>query len=213
MVNVSNGDGMMQPYRESAKKNVERAKAPYQAMEKASTLLSYYIPTNLAIQGLSKINPQLNNFFKLAQKYGFSGEESVDLVRDKQQEFNAKEKKGSLFDEIIGDVEVETLDQNKQSQLAFLRSISDQLESKGIGLDNPAFKKIKDKVKAILSGKMEGIMGEAMAQGPMQSQEMQPQMQQPNPMQEPPMQAQPGQGQQALMAILQKIQAQRGQGG
>lgn len=59
----------------------------------------------------------------------------------------------SIFSQLMGGVDPNTLDPEKQKQLQFLSMISDQLQSKGKGLADPEFQKLAEKVKGIVKGK------------------------------------------------------------
>jgi len=183
----------MQPFQEAGEKFKERSKLPFQMMGKATNLLSYYVPANIAIGGLSKLNPTFDKFFKLANKFGFSEEDALENLREKEKKFEEKKSKAkSVFEELLGDIDINQLPEPVQNQLGFLKTISDQLEKKGTHRESSTFKRLKKKIDEVLSGKIGELQGEAMAM-PQQT-----------------AQQQPGQGQQALMAILQKIQASRG---
>lgn len=199
----------MQPWQEAGQKHKQRAKAPFQMMGKAANLLSYYVPTSLAVKGLGKLNPTLNKFFKLARNYGFSEEEALNNVREKHEEYEEKKAK-SIFQEIVGDIDISTLPENIQNQLGFLQMAAEQMERQGVGRNDPPFKKLAQKIKKVLKGKG-GIMMEEVGRNygpedfegvdftPAASQAPQSESQQMGP------------GQQALMRILQQIQATRGQ--
>lgn len=182
--------------------------------------LSQYITPDIALKGISKINPKIGSFLKKGMETGLPIKEGLEFLKTKiDNTIDESEKKPapkSLFDEFLGATEPSTLSEGQQAQLAFLRNITEQLEAKGIGKDNPALKRIRKKVKDVIEGKVSEVLGQAMSmQQPVAQGTPTPEAPPQAPMGQPPMQqpgqpAQPGQGQQALMAILQKIQAQRG---
>lgn len=58
----------------------------------------------------------------------------------------------SIFDQLTAGIDVATLDPEKQQQLKFLGLISDQLQSQGKDLSDPAFKRLGDKIKKVIKG-------------------------------------------------------------
>ena len=193
---------MMQPWQEAGEATKRSAVRPFQNMAKAANLLSYALPTGLAVKGLSSLNPTLSKFFNLAANYGFSQDEAVNSLKEKFNEYK-QNKKQTLFDKLVGDVDLSALDEGRQKQLGFLAPVAAKLEEKGYDIKSPEVKKLKNKIKKILGGMIGFVDKEAMEMEPQQPMGGQGQMGA----------QQPGQGQQALMAILQKIQATRGQGG
>ena len=209
----------MQPYQQAAKESVKQAKAPYQ---QAMSLLSYYVPANLAVKGLSKLNPTISKFAKLATESGYDNEEIVSHLREQAEK--VKEPAKSLFMQMLGGNEPpNSLPQHLQFQIDAIQNIANKFEKEGKTIESPEVRKLTQRLKNILQGKgmlsgsdMQPQQGASMMQqGQSMGQSMQPQqmgaMQQQG-MQQPMQGGQQGagQGQQALMAILQKIQAQRG---
>jgi len=216
MVNVTDRRRIMQPWQEAGDAIKESARYPFLQMKKASNLLSYIVPTGLAVQGLSKVNPKIKKFFNMAQMFGFTAEEAIDSIRKKVEKSEQPENK-NLFQRLIGNVDITKLSDSDQKQLSFLEQIATQLEQKGKDESDPAIKNLKKKIMNILKGKAGLILEEATRDISMEQQQMQPQeiIQPPIMQQQMPEQIsqQPGQGQQALMSILQKIKAMRGDGG
>lgn len=198
----------MQPWQSAGEAIKKSAKRPFVNMAKAANLLSYAIPTNLVVQGLSKLNTKLGNFFESASRHGFSQEEALDSVRKKFEASKQKQEPQTIFQEIIADYPVESLDEEGQKQLSFIENVANQLEQKGKDITDPAFKKVKKRVSDLFKGKS-GIMMQEMARSADMQQEIANQAE--------PMQPQQGQmvsgmgpGQKALMDILQRIQQRRG---
>lgn len=201
----------MEPYQEASEKIKEKFEQPGRFIKKAGSLglglaagtavspivarmipfLNDLIPADLAIKGLTKINPKFGEFIDKSLKNGFSFDEIKDFLGQQAEKVEKNQSK-SVFDELLGDVDINQLPEPVQNQLGFLKTISDQLEKKGTHRESSTFKRLKKKIDEVLSGKIGELQGEAMAM-PQQT-----------------AQQQPGQGQQALMAILQKIQASRG---
>ena len=128
-----------------------------------------------------------------------------------------KQKPKSLFERLLGNVNPESLDPGTQKQLQFLAPIAEQFEKKGMTEKDQAVKKLKAKIAKILQGKQGFLEKHAMESdlesiakkmAPMINQQQQRQTQEIGQEQNAI-----GPGQQALMAILQKIQSTRGLGG
>jgi hypothetical protein len=58
-----------------------------------------------------------------------------------------------IFEQLLGGIDPNTLDPEKQQQLKFLSLISDQLQSKGKGINDPEFKNLAKRVRDTLGGK------------------------------------------------------------
>lgn len=58
-----------------------------------------------------------------------------------------------IFEQLLGGVDPATLDPAKQEQLKFLSVISDQLQSKGKGINDPEFIRLGKKIKDVVGGK------------------------------------------------------------
>lgn len=76
----------------------------------------------------------------------------------------AQAQQQSIFEQLLGGVDIESLDPSTKQQLTFLGMISDQLESKGKTLADPEFKKLADKIKKALQGKS-GMLMEEVSRG------------------------------------------------
>lgn len=66
----------------------------------------------------------------------------------------------SIFEQLLGGVDIESLDPSKKQQLTFLGMIADQLQGQGKTLADPEFKKLADKVKKTIQGKGGMLMEE-----------------------------------------------------
>lgn len=200
----------MQPWQAAGEATKKSAKLPFFQMAKAANLLTYAIPSGLAVQGLSKLNPTLKKFFDLASQFGFSQEEALNNLKEKQTE-SKQTKTKSLFERLLGDVDPASINEGMQKQLQFLMPIAQKLEEKGKDEKDPAVKKLREKIGKVLKGQVGFLQKQAMELDPnalpIQSQPQAPMSGQMGQSQ------QGGQGQEALLAILQKIQAMRGGGG
>lgn len=188
--------------------NIGSSLAGASLLAKGLPLVNKLIPQDLSMKGLSKISPILGKFAKKALNEGFS----FDDVRDFISENAEKKKSKGIFQQLIGDVEISTLPESQRKQLGFLQMAAEELEKKGVGPNDEPFKKLAKKVKDVLKGKTKVLEAEAMEQQPIfTTQEDLARHNANYEAQQTSQQA--GPGQQALMAILQKIQAQRAGGG
>lgn len=67
----------------------------------------------------------------------------------------------TIFDQLLGGVDLSTLDEQKQDQLRFLAMVSDKLQSKGKTINDPEFKNLANKIKNVISGKPGMILEES----------------------------------------------------
>ncbi len=65
-----------------------------------------------------------------------------------------------IFEQLLGGVDPNTLESEKQQQLKFLAMISDQLQTKGKTLNDPEFKNLAKKIKNVIGGKPDMITEE-----------------------------------------------------
>jgi hypothetical protein len=185
--------------------------------------LSEGLPLGIAMKGLQKISPKLASYLKRGQKLGLDVEEGMRFIKDKLQpqdlsesqtqqpeKAKAQARPQSLFRRLVGDIDFSQLDERTTKEISFFEKIASQLEKKGKDEKDPAVKNLKKKIDKALKGMTGMIESEAMQMEPQQEIEQQPIQGQPIPGQTQIQEQQPEQGQQALMAILQKIQASRG---
>jgi hypothetical protein len=67
----------------------------------------------------------------------------------------------SIFQQLTSGIDIENLDPKKQQQIKFMQMISDQLESTGKTINDPAIKGIAKKIKAVIEGKPDVLTEEA----------------------------------------------------
>lgn len=108
----------------------------------------------------------------------------------------------SIFDQLIKGLPIDQLDEKQKKTLGFFKNISDQLESKGKTIKDPAFKKLKKKISSLFKG-VTGIIDEELSRnyGNEQMNVQEPMMQQPQQM---------GPNQKMTLDILQKIASKMG---
>lgn len=179
------------------------------AAQKILPYLSGGIPIDMAMKAIQKFSPKIADFIKRGQNMGLPVEEGLEFV--KEHLGKKTEGKPSLFRRLAGDVDVTNLDEKATKELSFLENIASKLEGEGKDEKHPTVKKLKKKIEKVLKGLTGMVESEAMGMEPMQGQ---PPIQQGQPpiqqQQQQQQMQQAGPGQQALMAILQKIQASRG---
>lgn len=186
--------------------------------ERIKTFLNEYIPQDLAIKGLSKIDPRLGKFVQKAMDEGYDFDELKDFIKEKAE---GKQEKAKDDRNIIQQYSPE-LHEFISQEVSKGRS---PVEAAALAQNNSKFAKIVDKLskdhKTPWSQIVEGVYGSGQYGGAVnpvqQAQQQAPELQgQPLKQQQPQQQGQSspqgqsGQGQQALMAILQKIQQARG---
>lgn len=197
----------MQPYQLASKETQKEGELPLEALKTASSLgatalggglalnrvlpfLSKYISPELAIKGLTKIDPRFGKFIDLALKNGQSFDEVKDFIKEKaegnQAQPNAQPKQQNI------------IQQHDDKLHAFIESEMNKgrsaLEAGAIARTDKKFEdsieKIEKAHKTNWSSILESIYG--------QSQPAQTQQQQVQPQQS-------GNADQALLAALDKI--------
>ena len=176
------------------------ASAGASLMKRALPFLSKYIPQELAIKGLNKLDPRFGKFIKNAMDEGHDFEEVKNFIEEKGTSELEEQEKSKEHRNIIEQYSPE-LFQSLKDQIQRGRT---PLEAASHALHDPNFSKIIKKIqtdhKTSFATILKNIFREEEAglaqQGRQQAQ---------------PQQSQSGQGQQALLAILQKIQQSRGQ--
>lgn len=216
----------MQPYQRASEETRKQAEMPIRALKTAGSIgltaatayaggaalnrvlpmLSKYIPEDLAIKGLSKIDPRFGTFINKAMQAGKSFDEVRDFIGEKAMGEN-EESKGNAQEKrnIIQQYDPELHTYIEQVIKNGKTPVEAGLKAKG----HERFKKAIDKMvkdhKTTWTDIIESVFG---GMGQTQPPAL-PQQTQQIP-QQPTQKAQSGQGQQALMAILQKIQQSRG---
>jgi hypothetical protein len=174
--------------------------------------LNQYIPTDLAVKGISKLSPKLGEFLKQGQSMGLDVKEGLNFIKDKMKSSEEPAKENRNIIQQYSDELYSFLDQNIKSGKKIIESVA------AADMD-PKFKKIVNKIEQDHKTPFTKIAQSIFKEN--QASQMNPSSQQQNPQgainqllqQSQGMQQQnpqTGQGQAALMAILQKIQQQRG---
>jgi len=169
---------------------------------RVGALLSPYISEGMFSKGLEKIDPRFGKFIKGALKEGYDIDEIKDFIGEKVKKTQAAEQpqeKGNIVAQYSPELHQFILDQIQQGRSPVEAGALAQLESKGA----KGFKSVIDKITKDHKAPWSAILQTVYGQG----QEAQPQTNNQAPGDAP---AQGGQGQQALMAILQKLQQARG---
>jgi hypothetical protein len=188
---------------------------------KIAPFLSEYITPELALKGISKINPKFGEALKKGMKDGLSLESGLNFLKEnitkkqsqEEEPIEQKQKFGGAIrrysEELMNFIEDYIARGRDPHEAGFLAINQKKFQ--------PIIKKMEKDYKAPFEKILESMFGTM--QRPEQQQESQQpnqtelplnQGQQPQHQQTPQQGGQGGQGQQALMAILQKIQQQRG---
>ena len=178
------------------------------ALSRVIPLLSKYIPQDLATKGLSKIDPRFGAFIKKALDNGSSFDEIKDFIMKKaeggEEEKEPAKEHRNIIEQYSPELHQFIEDQRKRGRST--------LQAGAMAQNDPRFSNVINKIvkdhKSLWSQVLQSVYG---ADEGAQSQQQQPEQQ---PGQQPQGQMQgaqgTGQGQQALMAVLQKLQQARG---
>lgn len=204
----------MQPYQEASQEIRRQKDAPGKFLKTAALtlpavagggaalsriipFLSDMIPTSLAAKGLAKVDPRMGKFIDGAVAAGHTIDEAIGFIKDKVEPSKQEPTKQnrSIIEqyspELFG-VLKQLIGQGKSPlQAGALAQLDKQYQK--------VIKQMETDHSAPFSAIIESTFGSSQ-QAPQQ--DGQPQQ---------PAQVQPGQGQQALMAILQKINSKLGQ--
>jgi len=170
-------------------------------------LLSSFVPQDLAIKGLYKVSPTLGKFINASQNQGTSEDEILNFIKEKIGMGESKKEQPKEQRSVIEQYSPE-LSQFIQGHIQQGRS---PIEAGALAQLDPKFKSVIQKMTADHKTDFSSILQSVFGGG---QTAQQPQPGQTSPLvpgQEQQMQQQQqGSGQQALMAILQKIQQKRG---
>ena len=97
---------MMQPYQRATEEIRSQGEKPVTAVQNAASLaastgigarilpfLSKYVPDDIAVKGLSKIDPRLGGFINKAMEAGQSVSAIKDVIKGKAEEFEQSQAK------------------------------------------------------------------------------------------------------------------------
>jgi hypothetical protein len=159
----------MQPYQQASEESNRQSYRPFQAAAtaaipaakslmggKIASMLSKYIPANLAMKGLSKIDPRLGKFASLAQEAGHSFDEVKGFIGEKIQgsEEPAKQAK-NIIEQESPELHQFVLDEIKKGRKP--------IEAAALAQNDKRFadivKKLMKKHKTSWSKIIEGIFG------------------------------------------------------
>lgn len=206
----------MQPYQEANEASKYQGEAPSRLAKKglalASTfaagagtlarvmpLLSEFIPPGLAIKGLSKIDPRFGKFINTAMENGENFDQVKEFIKEKAESSNAKSDQRSIIEQYSPEIY-----EFVKHSIQIGKSPLDIAFSSDTGRFKPIIKKMTEDHKTSWANIIKSEFGEGKTV-PSQQQE---QAQSPAQMQP---QQQSGPGNQAMMAILQKINQRLGQ--
>lgn len=219
----------MQPYQEASEEIRRQGNRPLELAKNAATLagaagtayfagsnlgrvlpfLSKYVPEDLAIKGLNKIDPRFGDFINKAQSAGQSFGEIKDFISGKAEEgMQAQsEKKGNIIEQYSPELH-RFLSEKIQSGVSPFTAAGLAMMTH-LGTDfKSVIEKIKKDHKVPWIDIVESIYG---GQAPQQQGQAQPPTPPNNPGQSTAQPGQPGPAQQAFMDVLAKINQRLGQ--
>lgn len=206
----------------SAALGLGAAKAGSTIYSKIAPFLSEYIPVDLAMKGINKINPALGSFLQKGMKQGLNVKDGLNFIKENMQPKQEEKKESTKEKRNIIEQYSPELNQFINEEVGKGRT---PIEAAALAQNDKRFKDVIGKLtkdhKTPWSNIIEGIFGKGQATQPQQQGFLMPQPEIPHSssaeqdmsrqQQQPQQGQQPGQGQQALMAILQKLQQSRGQ--
>jgi hypothetical protein len=218
----------MQPYQEASEESYKQSYRPFQAAATAAvpvakaaiggkvmSLINKYIPESLAMKGLSKIDPRLGKFMALGQEMGHSFDELKSFLGERVQESEKEEAKPAKAERNIIEKESPELHQYIFEQIK--KGMNPLKAATGASFDKSnRFSKAIEKLEKQHNKPFYDIVREVYGAGerslPKQGFAQEETERFQNQYGEQPQgQQQSGQGQQALMAVLQKINQKLGQ--
>jgi len=202
---------------------VAGASALPKVIEKISPFLSEYIPTDLAIKGISKVSPEIGSFLQRGQKAGLDIKEGIDFLTGKIEQTKQAQPKDdrNVIEKYSPELFQWIKDKVGKGTPVLQAAALARLPTTGQNFDK-VIKKMEADNKTDWSAIVESVFGteqqpqqtgksqtikEVLSGNTGMSQGIQP----TQPMQGMQQQGQPGPGQQALMAILQQINQKLGQ--
>jgi hypothetical protein len=207
----------MQPYQEASEEIQRQGLAPHRALKQGAAIatsavtgglalnkvipfLSKHIPQDLAMKGLSKIDPRFGKFISGALSSGHGWDEISNFIKEEtgaKEEKQPPEKRG-----VIAQYSPELANYMKEQIDKGITPLNAGVEAYRKKEFKDAIMKMSKDHKAQWTDIVEAEYGGSQQALPQQQTQGQPQQQQ----------GQPGGGQQALMAMLQKINQARGGG-
>ena len=175
--------------------------------------LSEFIPPELAMKGINKFSPKLGKFLDQGMKMGLDVKEGLNFIKGKMQPSKESATEQPKENRNIIEQYSPALNQFMMQQIQSGRS---PIEAGALAENDKKYsdviKKMKKDHKSDWSSIIQSIFGTGQTAQPQQSQSsLQGQNQQPQGQQGQQGQQQIGAGQQALMAMLDKINQRLGQ--
>jgi len=176
------------------------------ALNRILPFLSKYIPQNLAIKGLNKIDPRFGAFISKAMSEGKTFDEVKEFIKEKasgnesQSQENDQSEPTKQNGNVIEQYDPELFTYLKESISKGIPLLQAGQKAMSHQRFSNAINKMEKDHKTPWINILQSVFG---GQGQEQPQEQQSQ--------QPQQQSGQGQGQQALMAILQQVRQSRGQ--
>ncbi len=171
--------------------------------------LNQYIPPGLAMKGINKVSPKLGAFLQKGHEMGLDVEEGLGFIKDKltaDKKEPAKQDK-NIIEQYSPELHQFIMEQVKNGRSPIEAGALATMEKKG----GPNFKSIIAKLTKDHNAPWSSILETVYGQQGGQKSQGQQQQQSPSQQAQPNQGTQSGSGQQALMAILAKINQKLGQ--
>lgn len=174
---------------------------------KLMPFLSRYVPTDLAIKGISKVSPRVGDFLKKGQGMGLDVQEGLNFIKDKigssEKSATPPKQDKNVVEQYSPELHQFILGEIKNGRSPIEAGALASMERKGA----PNFKSVISKItkdhNTSWSGILESVYGPQKGSSAISQTQDNPQPNQP--------QGRVGPGQQALMDILAKINQKLGQ--
>ncbi|MEN6512262.1 MAG: hypothetical protein ABFD00_10600 [Chloroherpetonaceae bacterium] len=179
-------------------------------ISKVAPFLSQYIPENLAIKGLSKINPKIGQFIKNSLDNGFDFNEVKNFLSEQieeSQKANVPEEK-NIIEKYSPELHEFILKQINSGLTPLQAGALASIGGNGVKNFKNVIAKLTKDYKSPWSAILETVYGQENKNTQSNNLSMQPNN--PQSMQTQPQAQNPGPGQQALMEILNKINQRLG---
>lgn len=164
------------------------------ALGKVLPFLSKYIPEDLAIKGLSKIDPRFGKFIKMAMSNGKSFDEAKEFIREKAEGSQEQSKENrNIIEQYSPELH--------QFILGEIQNGRKPIEAAALAQNDKRFSNVIKKLEKDHKTNWSNIIQSTYGVG---------ETAQPQQMQQQPSSQQIGPGQQALMQVLQKINQKLG---
>lgn len=171
-------------------------------MQKVLPFLSEFITPDMALKGISKVNPKIGDFLKRGMASGLDLKGGLDFIKENLAPSQSPEKQKNIIEQYSPELHQFLADHIQKGQTPLAAGALAQTSGKF----SKEIKQLEKDHKTNWSQIIESVFG---VENPQQTQQMQT-SNVPQQTQQPQMQQQGGQGQQALLQAIQRLQQLRG---